>query len=235
MRHKPPIKTEPAINEELERIILRGEIAEQDSFTKKRIADYLAVQRAYQREQMDAAVAHEETMMIATIPRVNVLRHRRIDATDFPAGTPIRAAFDELSAERGTFQESEREIKLFLDSLAAAQRAVDSFDDDDHTDPLAYTTAVATVEFYRAKLRKRSAAGQTQRSRFECFEGNLRYLYAQYSSLVDKLNAIHALDAPYALFETVDERARDVGEVARLEFLLDVIMRPATGARRAAA
>jgi hypothetical protein len=231
------MKTEPSINEELERIILRGEIAEQDSFTKKRIADYLAVQRAYQREQMDAAEAREDSMVIATIPRINVLRHRRIDAADFPEDTSIRAAFDELSAERGAFQDSEREIKLFLDSLVAAQRAVDSFDDDDtHTDPIAYTKAVATLEFYRAKLRKRSGAFDQQRSRFECFEGNLRHLYAVYNRFVDELNAIHALDAPLRNGETLDQRARDVGEVARLEFLLDVIMRPAaTGARRVAA
>jgi hypothetical protein len=68
----------------------------------------------------------------------------------------------------------------------------------------------------------------------EAFTSDLRYQYNSYSALVEQLNGIGPLDAPLSEGETIAQRARDVGEVARLEFLIDALLRPAPALKSAA-
>jgi hypothetical protein len=103
-----------------------------------------------------------------------------------------------------------------------------NFDHEAATSPLELTTAIATEDFYKRKLRSISPRYFAARAQLTALDGDLKYSYAAYSRLVDALNVIGEPSRPFADGERVEDRAREVGETSRLTYLIEDLMQPAS-------
>jgi chromosome segregation ATPase len=220
------IKNEFEINENLERIIMRREVDAQDKHTQARIRDYLRQKRAWVNEQRAGAERLAYGALASLNPVVRELRHTKLEAARFPEGTRIRELFDLVESLRGPFAAIEREHNELTAQLRAAQTALNAYDVERAASPHEFNQLTTTLDFYTRKRSSHSPKMFEARAQYETAQSSFRHAYAEYSRLVDELNAIGPLDRPLAEGERIEDRARDAGEIARLEFLIAAILKP---------
>jgi hypothetical protein len=165
--------------------------------------------------------AREEDRLLAADrrPPVAVLRHEKHEAADFPEGTRIWELFDQLKELTASYEAVKRDFDEVAALCARAQRTLDEADPE-VMPPGRYAAIAAELE-----LNKRRSSSVTERlcrarAALSDARQSLSAEYKGYSDSSDRLNAIGLIDRPFGNLETLSDRAEEVGEVARLEYLL---------------
>ncbi len=168
--------------------------------------------------------AREEDRLFASDrrPPVAVLRHERLEAADFPEGTRIRELFDQVKELTASYEAAKNDFDEVAALCARAQRTLDEADPE--VMPAGRYAAIA-AELELNKRRSSSVTERLCRARVALSDAKqlLGAAYKEYSDSADRLNAIGLIDRPLGNMETLSDRAKEVGEVARLEYLLDYL------------
>lgn len=226
-------------NETHEKLLLeieagREKVSGLDSHTHKRLTTYVQQKRAWQRAQ-HAAMESEEARRLALLePRAVFFRHAMLKPEDFPLGSHVRNTYDTLTRLTARTEPILKEHAELRAAYADARKTLENFDMANATSPRAHADAVHAVEFYGSKLKVVTPRAVHARERQENAQTSLRIAYAKYTSLVKRLNQIGELGRPLAARD-VESRAREAGEVARIEFLLEYMLTPVPAARAQAA
>jgi hypothetical protein len=211
-------------------LINRHKLDEQSASTKRRFDEYAREKRAWLKKRNASYDEQTAEILSNADPKINMLHHSRIDPASFPDGCRIRELHRQVESLRESFAILETEFSEARTLHQAAKRIMDNFDHEAATSPLQLTTAITTEDFYGRKLRSISPRYFAARSNVQAIESDLKYSYAAYSHLVDALNVFGEPSRPLAEGERVEDRAREVGETARLTYLIFALMQPVIAA-----
>jgi chromosome segregation ATPase len=214
------------IDESIERKMLRSREQDLSKGEQRQIAEYLTHKREGLRAEAAEAAQTAFSCLAGLEPVVRELRHTMLEAARFPVGSRIRALFDEAETLRAPLKTLEREYAELAAQHKTAQSAFDAYDVERAKSPREYYELEAAASFYAEKMSLLFPRVMEARREFDHANSCLRSAYREYGQLVTELNSIGSLARPLpARKQDRDERAREVGEVARLEYLIDAILR----------
>jgi chromosome segregation ATPase len=191
-----------------------------------RLQKYLKAKRLHQKQESAEAAQIAFSCLAGLDPVVRELRHSKVEAARFPVGSRIRALFDEAETLRAPLKTLEREYSELAAQQNSAQAAFDAYDVERAKSPREYYELEAAASFYAEKMSLLFPRVMEARREFDHANSCLLSAYREYGQLVNELNSIKPLTRPLAARkQDRDERAREVGEVARLEYLIDTILR----------
>ena len=192
------------------------------------IRQWLETEAAFQSRQaqlLAASNAREEERLPPSKPRVVVLRHKKIeDPERLPSGTRMRAWWEQTNEWRARYEAAQRELSQAQELCARAQQSLDQMDPE--AAPDRYAAAAARLRSLQSQVTTLSEKVRQARQQFELAQSEWRLAYSAYERLVAEVNAIPPLDRPLLPGERIEDRAKEHGRVAELEYLLKAMLQP---------
>ncbi len=227
-----------AYNEAFERQIadLQAGRLKVDAHTRKSLQNYLQQKQEHRKAEIKEYERDSEARWALFGKKVcRVQRKKKLQPSEFARGTRIRDAYELLQELRQVYEPLQEQFLEALRTHDQTKAELERYDPESASE-FDFRDAVARECFWRGRQRVMGSKARVARGNFEYAQQTLRHQYAAYSGLVEALNAIGPLDRPLARHERLEDRAREVGEVARLEFILSAILSPvAKVAQRSAA
>ncbi len=207
---------------------------ELNAYEQKRLKAYSSEKRRWQREQWSQIESEMEARLMSLDPKVRCLRRVKLEPVDFEKGTRVRDYYENVQPARAAYEPLQENFLEALGNFHRAEADLKNYDPESTTE-FEYRDRVARLDFWRRRLRVAGPKARMARQEFGTVETTFKHEYATYSRLVDELNSIAALDRPVASHETIEERAREAGEISRLEYLLEAMLTPMSVAKSSAA
>lgn len=212
----------------------REKAGELSTSLRRRLTDYVEQKRAWNRSQHAAMEKYEAESLREQGPRVAVLRHAQMKIEEFPLGTPVRDSFERARSLQESSEPLLAEAAETRRLLGSAKSTLEKYETGEALSADGYAQAAASVTYYRHKLKIITPKALNAQQACDAARSAHLASYADYVSLVNQLNKIGRLDRPLKASD-VQKRAAEVGEVARLEFLLSRMVTPQTEALKKAA
>ncbi len=209
---------------------------ELDAFAQKRLKAYSSEKRTWQRKQWSLIEKDMESRLTSLDPKVRCLRHAKLEPVDFEKGTRVRDYYENVQPARAAYEPLQENFLEALGNFNRAEADLKNYDPESTSDSeFEYRDRVARLDYWRRKFKVAGPKARMARQEFAAIESVFRHEYAAYTRFVDELNSIAALDRPVASHETIEERAREAGEISRLEYLIEAMLTPMSVAKSSAA
>jgi hypothetical protein len=207
---------------------------ELDALTQKRLKAYVSEKRKWQREQWTQIESEMEARLSSHDPKVRCLRRVKLEPTEFEKGTRVRDYYENVEPARATFEPLQ---EAFLEALGNSRKAEAELKnyDPDSTSEFEYRDRVARLDFWRRKLKVVGPKARMARQEFNAAETTFKLEYATYVRRLDEINSLGVVSRPLAAHETIEERAREAGEISRLDYIIQAMLKPTSIAKSSAA